>query len=1059
MSQKLSIPQFVIDHISEAVFLIGPDARFLDVNTAACASLGYTREQLLQMGVYDIDLNYPMTQWHDVWRQYQTIGSATFESAHQARDGRQIPVEVNANLFSYQGLEYICALVRDISRRKHAEDALRESEARFRALVENTEEWIWSIDLAGRHTYSNPGIQAILGYRPEQIVGGQALSLLHEVDQEKVAQALPGFIRTKKGWKGWILRWRHKDGSYRHLESNASPLLDSAGEITGFCGADRDITGQLQARNALLHEQGRARQYLEVVGVIMLSLDVEGRVQMINRKGGEILGCPKEEIINRDWFSDFLPSENTNTVRSAFTQLLAGTRTRQLEDYDYPVITRDGEQRMIAWKNVVLTDSDGRVTGVLASGVDVTERRDAEFEAEKAKKEWNYAMDFYDDPIYLLDLQRRVVRANQAFYRLARASESEVIGRNISEIVHPQGEEVPCPVCRAQVELRDATITMEADHPDNPAGVPIEVICRMLHDPHDLPSGILVTIRDLSRAREMSEKLTQSQAVFESTSEGIMITDTQLRIVAVNPAFTSITGYTEAEALGQTPQLLKSEHHPRDFYRELWASISADGGWQGEIWNRRKNGEVYPEWLTISSVENSDGDVTNYISVFSDISQLKQSQSRLEFLAHHDPLTALPNRLLFRARLEHAIERAMRNNKIVAVLFLDLDRFKHINDSLGHTIGDALLEAVARRFRELIREEDTVARLGGDEFVILMEELKDSDSAAVLAEKVSKSLNAAFNIGGYELFVGVSIGISLFPQDGDDVEQLLRNADSAMYRAKELGRNTYQFYTQELTTHAFEQLLLGGQLRKAIEQEQLVLHYQPQVDLKSGRIIGIEALVRWQHPDHGMISPAQFIPLAEETNLIIPLGEWVLRHACSQARSWLDMGYEFGHISVNIAGPQIQQGNLLEVVRRALDEAGLPAARLELEITETFIMGQAKPAIALLLSLRRLGVSLAIDDFGTGYSSLAYLKQLPVNKLKIDRGFVMDLPDDENDAAIARAVIALGHSMLFTVIAEGVETDAQRDFLIQEGCEQAQGYLYSKPVSARDVGVLLWDNS
>ncbi len=666
---------------------------------------------------------------------------------------------------------------------------------------------------------------------------------------------------------------------------------------------------------------------------------------------------------------------------------------------------------------------------------------------EQGRQEWNYAMDFYDEPIYLLDLKRRVVRANQAFYKLAHAGEAEVIGRHITEIIHPEGEEVPCPVCQAQEELRDAVITMEPEHPDNPAGVPIEVICRIIRNQDDRACGILMTIRDLSRARKVQEKLLQSQAVFENTIEGIMITDLDFNIITVNPAFTNITGYTKEEVIGDKPEVLKAEHHEENYYRELWSALEERGGWQGEIKNQRKNGETYYEWLTISRVEDDRGKPINYICVFSDISRLKQSQSRLEFLAHHDPLTTLPNRLLFSARLEHAIERARRNNYLLAVLFMDLDRFKYINDSLGHTIGDKLLCEVALRFKNIIRNEDTVSRLGGDEFVILAEELDDSEKAIVLAEKVRKSLDAPFNIQGYELFVGTSIGISLFPQDGDSVEKLLRNADSAMYRAKDMGRNTCQFYTQELNEHAFEHMLLGGQLRKAIEQEQLCLHYQPQVVLNSAQITGLEALVRWQHPEFGLISPGQFIPLAEEANLMVPLGEWVLRKACSQARLWLDQGVEFGRISVNIAGPQIHQGDLAEVVLSILQETGLPPEYLELEITETFIMEQARLSIKQLLSLREAGVSLAIDDFGTGYSSLSYLKQLPINKLKIDRSFVNELPDDENDVAI----IALGQSMMFNIIAEGVETEAQRNFLINEGCTHGQGFLYSKALNADEI--------
>lgn len=568
---------------------------------------------------------------------------------------------------------------------------------------------------------------------------------------------------------------------------------------------------------------------------------------------------------------------------------------------------------------------------------------------------------------------------------------------------------------------------------------------------HRMVRALLGVTRDVSERMRAEEKLRLSAAVVESTQEGIIITDAEGRIVAVNRAFTVITGYCEAEVIGHKPEFLSSGRHSREFYQAMWASIQTTGGWQGELWNRRKNGEVYPEWLAISVVRDADDKIIHYVGVFSDISQLKQSQSQLEYLAHHDPLTGLPNRLLFTARLEHALERVARHAKGGAVLFLDLDRFKHVNDSLGHTVGDELLRQVADRLRHAVRREDTVARQGGDEFTVLIENLSEGEDAAMLAEHLIHALVDPFEVEGRRLFLGVSIGISVYPQDGDTVEQLLRNADAAMYRAKEEGRNTYRFYTEEMTALALEHIELQSQLRQAIAREQLVLHYQPQVNLRDGGLVGLEALVRWEHPEQGLIPPVKFIPMAEDTGLIVPLGEWVLRAACVQGKRWLDQGLAFGRISVNVAGKQLQRGDLLAVVRRALADSGLPPQHLELEITENFVMKEAERAIDLLRAVRELGVKLAIDDFGTGYSSLAYLKLLPFDKLKIDKGFVRDLAHDENDAAIARAVIALGHSLQFTVIAEGVETEAQRGRLLRDGCDQAQGYLYGRPMPSVDA--------
>lgn len=551
---------------------------------------------------------------------------------------------------------------------------------------------------------------------------------------------------------------------------------------------------------------------------------------------------------------------------------------------------------------------------------------------------------------------------------------------------------------------------------------------------------------DITDSVRQSERLRLAARVLESTHEAVVITDHEARVLEVNPAFCCITGYTAAEVVGRKPGFWKSQHHDDAFYARLWETLQSEGFWQGEIWNRRRNGEVYPTWQTISAVRDERGEITHYVSVFTDISELVESRSQLLHLAQHDTLTDLPNRLLYLDRLRHALERARRDQQRLAVLFLDLDRFKHINDSLGHAVGDRLLVEVALRLRSAVRSEDTVARMGGDEFILLIEDLRQEADAAQLAQKLLQVMAAPFHLEGHEFFVTSSIGISLYPRDGADAETLVRNADAAMYRAKAQGRNAYAFYTEALTHSALERVQIETELRQALARGELTVHYQPQVELASGRLVGAEALLRWQHPRLGMVSPERFVPIAEDTGLIIDIGAWVLTEACRQAQAWREAGLLLDSIAVNVAGPQIQRGDIVATVERALAESGLPAQHLELEVTEGFIMGQAESAIGVLDALSRLGVRLAIDDFGTGYSSLAYLKRLPIDKLKVDRSFVRDLPADEEDAAIAAAVIALGRSLGLTVIAEGVETAAQRDFLLARHCDQAQGWYYGRPV-------------
>ncbi len=562
--------------------------------------------------------------------------------------------------------------------------------------------------------------------------------------------------------------------------------------------------------------------------------------------------------------------------------------------------------------------------------------------------------------------------------------------------------------------------------------------------------GILGVFWDITDRKHADDELKQAAAVFENTADGVLVTDADLKITMVNRAFSEITGYSAEETVGKKPNFRRSERHEELFYQKMWHDIERNGSWRGEIWNRRKNGEVNPEWMTISTIYGDDGRPSHYVAVFSDISAIKRTQDQLDHLAHHDPLTGLPNRLLLDDRLQHAITRSGRHSDRVAVLFLDLDRFKIVNDTLGHPIGDRLLRQVARRLQGCLRDSDTVARLGGDEFIVLIEEFVRVEEVDVVAEKIQKAMVEPFTIDDHELYLGASIGISLFPEDGEDVATLIKNADAAMYKAKDAGRNTFHFYTEELTLEAERRLHMEAGLRGALEHSEMELYYQPKVDLVSGRLLGAEALIRWNHPELGLVPPDEFIPLAEESGAILDIGAWVLAEATAQLRRWRDSGVELEQIAVNISSLQIQRGDLIGQVREALERNALAADSLELEITESVLMSHPEQAASILDQLRALGVELAVDDFGTGYSSLSYLKRFPISCLKIDKSFVRDIPGDANDTAITKAVIALAHSLQLKVVAEGVENDEQRQLLIGEGCQLAQGYHFSRPLQADD---------
>ena len=562
-------------------------------------------------------------------------------------------------------------------------------------------------------------------------------------------------------------------------------------------------------------------------------------------------------------------------------------------------------------------------------------------------------------------------------------------------------------------------------------------------------SFALDLFRKEAQRRRMENQLQLTAKVFDQGGEGIMITDDQVNIITVNRAFELITGYTQEEVVGKNPRFLSSDRHVRDFYRAMWEAIHSGGFWQGEVWNRRKDGDIYPEYLSVSRVTDAEGRVTNYVGTFNDISESKASQEHIQRLAHYDSLTGLPNRVLLADRVSLALSRMERSGGKLALVFLDLDRFKNVNDSLGHRIGDELLIQVAQRLKELLRDEDTVSRLGGDEFILVLPDV-DEDGAGHVAGKVLKALSLPYSIEQYELAVTASMGIAMYPDDGTSYEALSMCADTAMYRAKQSGRHTFCFFTREMQERSDRTLLLENALRRTLELEQLQLHFQPQVSLENGRVVGVEALLRWTHPELGEIVPADFIPVAEDSGMILPIGEWVLRSAVRQMREWLDRGMSPLVMAVNLSAIQFRQANLPQLVSQILDEAGLPPGLLELELTEGVAMENPLEAIAVMNDLYRRGVRMSIDDFGTGYSSLSYLKRFKVYKLKIDKSFVRDISRDPEDEAIVEAIIGLAESLGMQTIAEGVETNEQSAFLRAKGCHEGQGYLYSRPMPAAE---------
>ncbi|XKG48373.1 EAL domain-containing protein [Halomonas sp.] len=605
---------------------------------------------------------------------------------------------------------------------------------------------------------------------------------------------------------------------------------------------------------------------------------------------------------------------------------------------------------------------------------------------------------------------------------------------------------------RALADLQTTGEPVETEYRLILDGVPrdFHVILSPLSEENEGFSGVLAVVRDVTQSRAAAAQLRIAAMAFE-THLGMTITDAKANILKVNSAFTRITGYTEEEVLGRNPNLLSSGRQDEAFYQHLWACVHEKGSWQGEIWNRRKNGEVYPEWLTISAVHNEAGDLTHFVATFNDLTERKAAEAEIHQLAFYDPLTGLPNRRLMLDRLEGALKDSYRSGQFGALLYIDLDNFQQINDTLGHHAGDQLLQQIGKRLCEVLRVHDTLARLGGDEFAVLLHDLgRDQLRVGVVTERIAnkllEALRSPFILAGNSVTTTGSIGVTIYRDHGTTLEEILQQADMALFQAKQSGRNSQCFFDPAMQAQLHARARLEGDLRQALANNEFLIHYQPQVDVER-RMIGVEALLRWQHPQRGMISPGEFIPLAEENRLIVPIGNWVLETACRQLVAWAgDPARADLTVSVNVSPQQFREEQFVECVLATLDRTGADPARLKLEVTESLFVKDPDDVRESMIRLKECGVTFSLDDFGTGYSSLSYLKRLPLDQLKIDQSFVHDLLEDEASAAIVASTIVLTESLHLAVIAEGVETEEQRSWLLAHGCRTFQGYLFGRPV-------------
>ncbi|MBI3144566.1 MAG: EAL domain-containing protein [Pseudogulbenkiania sp.] len=778
---------------------------------------------------------------------------------------------------------------------------------------------------------------------------------------------------------------------------------------------------------------------------VMSLKDLDGRYLLVNRAYSQALGKAPAELIGKK-STDFLSPEEAQLATEQDQQVLNALESRQYEQ----TLTLAGLPSDFLVTKFPLFDANGLLAGIGCIATDISQNKREQQAKQEAENRYHALIEQSLVGIYILQ-DERLAYVNDKLAEMLGYRGEDLLGQKMDKVLAREERQQ----LRQQINQRlreNIAIMHFATRLVRHDGLPLDVeIHSRLFDyqGHRAIIGVVVDISDRVQA-DANQKL--ASKVFENAAEGILITGADYRIIAVNQAFTRITGYLPEQVIGRMSRIFRDD--------TSWSSAMLDGlarhgHWHGEMLDRRRSHEWYPAELSISAVRDDAGVVSNYVGVFADITVRKQAEERLQFLANHDPLTRLPNRSWLIARLEDRIQHLDCSGQQVAVMFLDLDRFKLINDSFGHQTGDELLRETANRLEQVVGSRGEIARLGGDEFTLLVSHFASQATLSALAEDILAVLAQPLRLEGQELIVTGSLGISVYPCDGSDARTLLKNADVAMYRAKEAGKNTYQFFAAEMNAQAVERLQLENGLRQALERGEFELHFQPILAAATRRLEALEVLLRWRHPELGLVPPGRFIPLAEETGLIRPIGDWVIRQACRQLADWDCQGLHVPRLAINLSARQFEQQSLIVQVAGALAEAGIAAGRLELEMTESMVMQNPTEAVSLLRELKALGVRLSIDDFGTGYSSLSYLKRFPLDTLKIDRSFIEGLPADGDSAAIAEAILALARKLSFSVVAEGVETEAQAAFLTAKGCQLLQGYLFSRPLPAAELPAFL----
>ncbi len=938
------------------------------------------------------------------------------------------------------------------ARRKQAEQAVNLDRNMNEGLIRTLPGIFYVLDGSGRFLKWNKQLERVLQYSGEEIARCHALDLFAGTDRQLIEDNIRKVFAV--GETVVEAELVAKDGTRIPYYFTGRSVQHDGERV--LVGMGIDLSERKQAERQLIASEMQLRAMFEAEPECVKLMSEDGTVLQMNPAGLRMLEADTpEQVIGHKALGIVAPAH-----RREFVTLMRRVFAGESASLEFEAVGLKGNRRWLETYEVPMRDAQGRITSMLGITRDITERKQIEQKSEVLMRRHQALMNSALEGIHIMDMDGNIVETNATFCRMLGYTQAEAAKLNVADWDTQWSREALMERFRQLIHLDGALFETRHRRKD---GSVIEVEISTTGAEIDGQYYLYASSRDITERKRAEEDLRIAAATFD-TQEAIMITSPDARILRVNQAFRDITGYSAAEVVGQDPSLFRSGRHDAAFYRAMWSVLLASGKWSGEIWDRRKDGTIYPKLMTITAVYDQHKQVTHYVAIFRDISALKQSEQEIHQLAFYDALTGLPNRRLLLDRLQQAMALGTRTSAYGALLFLDLDHFKTVNDTRGHAAGDKLLVAVARRLQSCVREGDSVARMGGDEFVVVLENLSgvETEAAAlteVIAEKILSELNQPYVLTEFECVSTASIGVSLFRGHHESAADLLQHTDVAMYQAKAEGRNAIRFFDPHMQTVLEARATLEADLRQALDQQLFRLYYQIQVD-RLRRPLGAEVLLRWEHPRRGLVLPGEFIPLAEEIGLIVPIGLWVLQSACAQLRVWQDDPLTRDlTLAVNVSAKQFRQPDFVAQLQRVLQESGANPARLKLELTESTVLGNVADAIGKMHEIKSLGINFSMDDFGTGYSSLQYLKQLPLDQIKIDQTFVRDIATDPNDAAIVQTILAMTEILGFEVIAEGVETEAQREFLDLRGCPAFQGYLFGRPLPLVQFETALRDRS